>query len=601
MYVLERSSADYKAVMCRRFDFKERILNTRMEFLVSLFLVLSILLIYGPVRNYEFIDFDDNIYITENPYVLSGLNKKSVQWAFKSAHAANWHPITWLSHLLDVTLYGTNPGAHHLTNLFFHVLNAVLLFFLLRRMTKDFWPSCMVSVLFALHPLNVESVAWIAQRKTVLCTFFGFMTLLGYIRYTEHPAVVRYLTTLVFFALGLMAKPMLVTLPFILLLLDYWPLRRFPIAKTGDYTDNRKQRSAPIKLILEKTPFLLLSAVSCILTYLVQKSGGAVRSMESIPFDHRIANAQVSYLSYMVKMILPHDLTGFYPHFGINLSLWKTLMSGMLLAGITIIAVYRTKRCPYFAVGWFWFVGTLIPVIGLVQVGSQTMADRYAYIPLIGLFIVFSWAVSDFLKSVPIRKPIFVLIVGLLVLICSAKTIHQVTTWKTDQQFYGHMLQVTSNNYLAHNGMGLVMSRQGKPERAIEHFKEAIRIKADYSDAYNNIGRELFRQGRIKDAMIQYKAAISHNPKSAKAHNNYAVALACIESPAEAVKHFQTAIAICPDYVSAHLNLAKLFVFENKMDMAVANFQRVLKLDPRNRDAANYLHQVTVVRKKSDD
>jgi tetratricopeptide (TPR) repeat protein len=276
-------------------------------------------------------------------------------------------------------------------------------------------------------------------------------------------------------------------------------------------------------------------------------------------------------------------------------------MSGMFLAGITIIGILKIKRRPYFAVGWFWFVGTLIPVIGLIQVGSQTMADRYAYIPLIGLFIVFAWAVSDFLKSVPIRKSIFILIAGLLALICGAKAMHQVTTWKTDQQFYGHMLQVTSNNYLAHNGMGLVMSRQGEPERAIDHFKEAIRIKPDYSDAYNNIGRELFRQGKIKDAMIQYKASISHNPKSAKAHNNYAVALACIESPAEAVKHFQRAIAIYPDYVSAHLNLAKLFIFENKMDLAVANFQKVLKLDPRNRDAANYLHQVTAVRKKRDD
>lgn len=377
-------------------------LKIRPDLLISLFLVMAILAVYLQVRNHDFINFDDDLYVTINPHVQAGLTLDSITWAFTSTRASNWHPLTWLSHMLDCQIYGMNPGQHHLTNVLFHILNTLLLFFVFMRMTKDLWQSGFVAALFALHPLHVESVVWLAERKDVLSTFFWMLTLWSYVRYVERSGLNRYLPVLFFFILGLMAKPMLVTLPFVLLLLDYWPLKRFRLGSSEDGQDCRPERFY-LGFIWEKIPLFLLSAGSSVITYMVQKSSGAVSTLAVIPVHVRIANAIVSYVSYIGKMIWPHNLTILYPYLK-SIIYWQVVGAGLLLAVITVVVFRMMKTKPYVAVGWFWFLGTLVPVIGLVQVGLQAMADRYTYVPLIGLFIMVAWGVPDILGKWRYKK-----------------------------------------------------------------------------------------------------------------------------------------------------------------------------------------------------
>ncbi|MBL7207805.1 MAG: glycosyltransferase family 39 protein, partial [Desulfobacterales bacterium] len=405
---------------------KSPFFTLRREGVVCLFLALTVLAVYWQVGNHEFVNYDDKDYITENQHVQAGLTLKSIAWAFTSTHAGNWHPLTWLSHMLDCQIYGLNPCGHHFTSVFFHILNSILLFLVFKRMTGAFWKSAFVAALFALHPLHVESVAWAAERKDVLSAFFWMLTMGSYIRYVERPGTNRYLLVLLFFALGLMAKPMLITLPFVLLLLDYWPLGRFHVRKPeaaqpseekpqkDTKSKKRKSRkrlaknavqakkttgsdyqwSLALSLLWEKIPLFVLAAASSVVTFFVQQSGGAVRSLDALPLFVRISNALVSYISYIVKMILPHNMAILYPH-PKDFSIWQVAGACLLLACISFIAIRSMKRYPYFAVGWLWYLGTLVPVIGLVQVGLQSMADRYTYIPLTGIFIIIAWGISD--------------------------------------------------------------------------------------------------------------------------------------------------------------------------------------------------------------
>jgi hypothetical protein len=400
--------------------------KTRHDILVCLFLAIAITAVYWQVGNHEFVNYDDDKYVYDNQYVKSGLTSEGIKWAFTATHASNWHPLTWLSHMADCQIYGLNPKGHHLTSVFFHILNSILLFLIFRRMTGALWKSAFVAALFALHPLHVESVAWVAERKDVLSTFFWMLTVGSYVWYVERRGTGRYLLALLFFSLGLMAKPMLVTLPFVLLLLDYWPLGRFQVKKpdTVQRTDEkppkdtkRKKKKFPkhplknavhenkiitpnyqwsgaLPLIWEKIPFFLLVIGSSIVTFYAQQSGGAVRSFDVLPFTVRIFNAFVSYVSYIGKMLWPLNLAVLYPYFGMP-AWWKVAGAFFLLAFISFIAIRTVKQHPYFAIGWLWYLGTLVPVIGLVQVGIQSMADRYTYIPLIGIFIIIVWGISD--------------------------------------------------------------------------------------------------------------------------------------------------------------------------------------------------------------
>ncbi len=379
----------------------------RREILICLFLVLATLTVYWQVGNYEFVNFDDDKYIIENFHVQKGLTRDSVIWAFTATHVSNWHPLTWLSHMLDFQLYGLNPSGHHLTNVFFHLVNTLLLFLVLKLMTGALWRSGLVAALFAVHPLHVESVVWVAERKDVLSTLFWMLTLWAYLGYTKRPGVKRYLVILLAFALGLMAKPMLVTLPFVLLLLDYWPLKRIELGQSAiglpaasqPSTIANKPGAQAFRLLLEKTPMFVLAAVSSVVTFIVQKSGGAVGALETYPFKIRMANALLSYVIYLKKMIWPQNLAVFYPHPGQSLPMWQAAGAGLLLVVVSIAVIRAGRRYPYLPVGWLWYVGTLVPVIGLVQVGDQAMADRYTYVSLIGLFIVVAWGVPDVARS----------------------------------------------------------------------------------------------------------------------------------------------------------------------------------------------------------
>jgi len=555
--------------------------NIRPTFPVCLFLVIALFCVYRPVMDHRFINFDDTLYVTENPHVRSGLTPEGIRWAFTTAHASSWHPVTWLSHMLDCQLYGMNPGQHHLTSLLFHIINTLLLFLVLRRMTGNIWQSCFVAALFAFHPLNVESVAWVSERKNVLSAFFWMLTLWGYVRYVERPGLGRYLQVLLFFILGLMAKPMLVTLPFVLLLLDYWPLGRIRIGpedRTKTDTDP-PQRASLLDRVKEKIPLFALSAVSGVATYLGQDSIGALRALDAYPVSVRISNAVVSYAGYLKKMIWPNDLTCFYPHPGDALSLGVIIGSGLLMACITGLSVYAAKRHPYAVVGWLWYIGTLVPVIGLVQVGDQAMADRYTYIPFIGLFIALAWGIPRLFAGLPYRKPVSLVAAGLLISAFAATAWYQIGHWRTDATLFHHMLNVTSNNHIAHNGIGLVLANRGKAAEAIRHFKDAIRAKPNYDRAHINLGNIFSGQGNLDQAVDSYRHAIAFNPNNAKAHNNLAVAMIRQGKKAEAVAHFRTALRINPEYANAHNNLGLALEAQGKDEAAQYHFVEASKIN----------------------
>jgi len=376
---------------------KKPLFNIQRHYLISLLLVLTTIVVYFQVGQFEFLDYDDNLYVTENHAVKAGLSQKGLRWAFKAIYVANWHPLTWASHMVDVQLYGLNPGAHHFTNVLFHILNAILLFHFFRKITGTLWRSAFVAALFALHPLHVESVAWIAGRKDVLSTFFWLVTMLSYTGYVKQPTIWRYLPVMTFFALGLMVKPMVVTLPFVLLLLDYWPFGRLTIHQLGDNRGSGCQKKIFFRLVIEKIPLFILTIASCIVTFMVQSKGGAVESLIRFPLTDRMTNALVSYARYVLKMIWPSHLAVFYPHPGIW-PLWQFAGAILFLALIFILVIKTYRKKPYLMVGWLWYIGTLVPVIGLVQVGKQAMADRYTYIPLIGLFVMIAWGAEELLK-----------------------------------------------------------------------------------------------------------------------------------------------------------------------------------------------------------
>jgi tetratricopeptide (TPR) repeat protein len=576
--------------------------------LLGLFLIILTFATFEQIRTCDFINFDDHVYITENRHVQSGLTLEGVTWAFTTTHAANWHPLTWLFHMLDCQLYGLNPSGHHLTNLVFHIANTLLLFLVLKRMTGGLWRSAFVAALFALHPLHVESVAWVAERKDVLSTFFWMLTVWTYIRYVERQKLNRYLLVLLFFTLGLLSKPMLVTLPFVLLLLDYWPLRRFQFGQssgnskspTSKSINPSNQRSMVLRLVQEKAPFFILCAISSILTIFAQQKGGAVISLENYPIESRITNALVSYVSYIEKMIWPRYLAIFYPHQEI-LPIWKIAGSGLLLVGISVLVIRAVRKHPYLGVGWCWYLGTLIPMIGLVQVGEQAMADRYTYVPLIGLFIMIAWSIPDILAGWRFRKVVLFISTGLLLSLLMIVTNLQVKHWQNDITLFEHTLAATSNNFIIHYNIGLVLDRQGKTQEAIAHYAEALRIKPDFVRAHNNLGLVLAGQGKTQEAVAHYAEALRIKPDYAQAHNNLGVVLAGQGKTQEAVAHYAEALRIKPDYAEAHNNLGNALGRQGKTQEAVAHFAEALRIKPDYAEVHNNLGLVLVGQGKTQE
>jgi tetratricopeptide (TPR) repeat protein len=555
---------------------KSSFFTLRREGVVCLFLVLTILAVYWQVGNHEFVNYDDNDYITENQHVQAGLTLKSIAWAFTSTHASNWHPLTWLSHMLDCQIYGLHPGCHHFTNVFFHILNSILLFLVFKRMTGAFWKSAFVAALFALHPLHVESVAWASERKDVLSTFFWMLTMGAYILYVKNPGIKKYLLTVLLFALGLMTKPMLITLPFVLLLLDYWPLGRF------------NKRSLALPLVREKIPLFILAAASGIVTFFVQQSGGAVRSLDVLPLFVRISNALVSYISYIVKMILPHNLAVLYPH-PKDFPMWQVTGACLLLVFISFMAVKTFKRRPYFLLGWLWYMGTLVPVIGLVQVGSQAMADRYTYIPLTGIFIIIAWGVFDLAAKWRYKKEGLAAASAILLSILMVVTWFQVGHWTNSIALFKHAINVTENNSVAHNNLGNAFADQGKISEAISHYTEALRIRPKYVLAHNNLGNAFADQGKISEAISHYTEALRIRPKYVLAHNNLGNALADQGKISEAISHYTEALRIRPDYAPAHYNLGNVLAGQSELSEAIKHYAEALRIKPDNALAHNNL------------
>ena len=571
--------------------------------IISLLLAVATFAAFWQVTQCAFINFDDNDYVTQNSHVQDGLTMEGIGWAFTTGYAANWHPLTWISHMVDVELFGLQPGWHHLVNLLFHLAGTVLLFLVLHRMTKALWQSAFVAALFALHPLHVESVAWVAERKDVLSTFFWMLTMWAYVSYVTRSGSMRYFTLLLCFALGLMAKPMLVTLPFVLLLLDYWPLRRLEWKKRSQEAvkpsqqDSQKRNSAtpPVgatvqpavsqwplirPLLTEKIPLFVMAVLSSIVTYLVQHRAGAVGSLEALPPSARMANAFVSYITYMVKMLLPTNLSIFYPHPG-SWPLWQVLGSVVLLIALTLLAIGGAKKRPCAAVGWLWYVGTSVPVIGVVQVGGQALADRYTYIPLVGLFVIVAWAVPELLKKWPYRKEALIALSVSCLLCLSLVTWRQVGYWRNSIALYDHALKVTDRNSVIHNNRGGIYLSLGKLPEAIADFDNAIEIDPRFWEAYGNRGMAYLSLGRVTEAIADFDRAVEINPTYGAAYYNRGMAYGGLANYPQAIADFTRAIEIDPRYAEVYDNRGVAYGSIANYPQAIADFNTAIEINPR--------------------
>ena len=569
----------------------------RREALICLFLAVSILAVYWQVTDHEFIDYDDNVYITDNPHVQSGLTVKSVGWAFTTTQAGNWHPLTWLSHMMDYQLFGLNPRGHHLTSVFLHITNSILLFLALKWATSAIWPSALVASLFAIHPLHVESVAWVAERKDVLSTFFWLLTILAYIKYGKRPKRMTYLLVLLLFALGLAAKPMLVTLPFVLLLLDYWPLDRFQLGRDFGSPENKNTRSLepstkklpPSRLIGEKLPMFMLSGIFSVIALWAQEKAGAMSGMDIVPFKWRIANALVSYVSYIGKMIWPRDLAVFYPHPQNSLPIWQVVSAGLLLLILSTLVVRLAARYKYGLVGWLWYLGTLVPVIGLVQVGEQARADRYTYVPLIGLYIIIAWGLADLGEKSRRRRTLLTVSVTSLLMVLALCSWQQTRLWRNSISLFEHTLKVTTNNYVAHYTLGNALALQGNLAEAIAQYRKALRIRPNYAEAHNNLGNALALQGNLAGAVRHYQKSLRIIPIQGKTQRNLGVALDRQGKHEEAMRHYKEALRINPQDAQSHNNIGVTLTEQGKLEEAMVHFSEAMAIDPNFTEAQRNL------------
>jgi len=562
----------------------------RYEVWVCLFLVLITLSSYWQVRHYDFINFDDNLYVYDNLHIRSGMTQESLVWSFNFQEKDKnyWHPLTWLSHMLDVELYGLDPGRHHLTNVLCHTVNTLLLFIALNWMTGTIWRSAVVAALFGLHPLNVESVVWIAERKSVLSTFFWMLTLLAYLYYTRRTSFLRYFAVCSSFALGLLAKPMLVTLPFVLMLLDYWPLQRWCIAGLNS---NIRRESNTRQIILEKVPLLLLSTFSVYLSSKSVQGEGDVISFQLVPLLLRIENALVSYVKYIGKMIWPQNLSVYYP-FPDMVSAGQLMGAVAVLVSVSALAIWGLKRRPYLAVGWFWFLGTLVPVIGFVQVGLwPEMADRWAYVPLIGLFIMIAWGMPDLISGWRHKHKILAIAAGTVLLLLSITTRIQISHWTDSTTLFKQAVKAVSGssvpqnklgNALILNNLALALMDDGRTDEALNIFVAAVNLVPDSPRANYNLGYILQQQGKNAEAIRYFKQAVKLNPEYFLAHYNLATALIVIGKIDEAMSHYHLALDLSPDNKDVLNDLANVMVEQGRSVEALSYYSKALRLEPND-------------------
>jgi Flp pilus assembly protein TadD len=532
------------------------------------------LAVYYRVVLAQFLVYDDPLYITQNPVVQAGLTEEGVRLAFTRFHASNWHPLTWLSHMLDVEFFGLDPRGHHAVNLVLHAANSGLLYLALRSLTGSTAPSALVAALFAVHPLHVESVAWVAERKDLLCGFFWMLTLLAYARYARAPGARTYAPVVILFALCLMAKPMGVTLPLVLLLLDFWPLGR-----VGQGTPGWR------RLVLEKAPLFALSALSSAVTYLAQATAGAVTSLERIPFASRAANAVLSYWGYLGKALWPAKLSVFYPHREPGLGDPSVILGAAGLAAVTVAAWRRRGREPYLLAGWLWFLVTLLPVIGLVQVGEHAMADRYTYIPLVGPFLALGWGAKDLACSWPASRGPQRWFAVLTVALLGVATWRQTTYWRDSEALFSRALRVTEGNWLAHNNYGVALFRQGSPKEAVEHFAQVVRLRPRSAEARVNLAAVLRNLGRREEAVESYLEALAIEPGNTKAHNGLGLLYESLGRDREAAAEYEEAIRAGDGRVAVRRRLGALLVRQGRLEEARLHLAEVVRQLPDDPDA----------------
>ena len=560
--------------------------------LISLFLVISTIAIYAPVRHHDFINHDDGLYVEDNRHVQAGLTSESIKWAFsvtKSDERAYWHPLTWLSHMLDCQLFGVQPGYHHLSNLLYHLLNVLLLFLVLTRMTGAIWKSAFVAALFAIHPLNVDSVAWIAERKNLLSTTFWFFTMLAYVFYAKNPSFRRYLLVFAVMTAGLLAKPMLVTLPCVLLLIDFWPLNRTTFAWQAYKSNKQFSEASLYRLIAEKIPLLVLSAISTVFSVISLDHHDQFIAHDTVPMGLRIENAIVSYIRYMAKIIWPHDMTIFYP-FPDAIPVWQVLGALLLLIAIFLIAFLLIKKMPFLSVGWLWFFGTLVPVIGIIQGGRwPAIADRWTYVPAIGLFIIAGWGGSAILEKISQKRALKVVCASFVLIPLMVLSHHQVGYWKNSMTLFSHAVDVTKNNGLAHYNLGQALGDTGDFEKAIVQYYAALKIDNQNATAHINLANALARKGEYDEAFSHFNMALTIEPDNEFAHANLAKALLLKGKPDEAASHFNTALKINPRLDFAYVGLGNIFAGKMKLNKAIEYTLKALEINPRNAVAADNL------------
>jgi len=573
------------------------------QILIAIGLVLAVLAVYLPVIWLDFTNYDDPVYVLDNVAIQDGVTWPAVQWAFTHSHSANWHPVTWLSHMLDCQFYGLKPAGHHLTNVLFHGANTLLLFGLLSSLTGTLWRSACVAALFALHPLHVESVAWIAERKDVLSAFFGLLCLWAYGRYATSVArqvplkKLFYLLSLLFFAFGLMSKPMLVTWPCVLLLMDFWPLRRFQFAnaensqqtnQAGSLDQQRIPKPGLPALLLEKIPFFAISIAVCIITMISQKAAAAVAALAEAPLLPRVLNAVLAYFRYVQKLIWPNRLSVIYLDSG-DSPLALVFLAAVILATATWVAWRLRKAHPWLLAGWAWYLGTLVPVIGLVKVGNQSMADRYTYLPAIGLFILAVWAVAELVNGQLKYKASAALAATIMLTAFTLVAQRQVMFWQNSETLFRHALAVTENNYVAYRSLGFYFADFGQSLEAQRFLRTSLSIHPNSAPAWNKLGSLLINQGRYEEALAGCEMALRLNPRMPEAHTTLALVFLNQGKTNEALAHYSEALRFQPDYAPAHYNLANILAHQDHFDEACQHYQAALRADPRSADTHNNL------------
>jgi Flp pilus assembly protein TadD len=555
--------------------------SERPDVLILLGLAVVTFGIYAQLIGHRFITFDDPTYIQENPMVNRGVTLAGLAWAFTTFYAGNWHPLTWISHMIDSQLFGMFAGGHLLVNALIHAANTLLVFWFLLRTTHARWPSALVAALFALHPLHVESVAWAAERKDTLSTFFGLLSLIAYVRYAEAPSIRRYAWVAIMLALGLLAKPMLVTWPFVMLLLDYWPLRRFQKSEV------RRRRSVLHGLVVEKIPLFALVAASAVVTSVALSHLGAVRTFTEAPVTLRLSNVLVSYAKYLLLAFWPNGLAVFYPFPRTGVPAWQIIGAALLLIAITAFCFFQRKIRPYLIVGWLWFMGTLVPVIGLVQVGAQTMADRYFYIPSIGLFIAIVFGLADIAERQRVAPWLSAAIANVVLLVFATLTDAQIHRWHDSFTLFKHALTVAPSNVIAEDNLGLAMHKNGQLDEAAAHFEKALQIQPNDYTALLTMGVTRFHQGRVPEAIEYAQATIRSEPDAPRAHNLLGMALAKQNRNEAALDEVRRASELAPKDAEIRNNLGLALARLGRIPEAINEFHEAVRLEPKKAAAAH--------------